>query len=46
MTTPEDRALLLHPDRFRTDAIALQPTATEGETRLRAQRERMGINLQ
>ncbi len=46
MTTPEDRALLLHPDRFRTDAIALQPTATEGEMRLRAERERMGINLE
>jgi hypothetical protein len=46
MTTPEDRALLLRPDRFRTDAIALQPTATEVETRLRAQRERMGINLE
>ena len=46
MTTPEDRALLLHPDRFSTDAIALQPTATEGEMRLRAERERMGINLQ
>ena len=46
MTTPEDRALLLRPDRFRTDAIALQPTATEGEMRLRAERERMGINLQ
>ncbi len=45
MTTPEDRALLLRPHRFRTDAIALQPAATESEARLRAERERMGINL-
>jgi hypothetical protein len=46
MTTPEDRALLLHPDRFLTESIALQPIATEREARLRAERERMGINLQ
>jgi hypothetical protein len=46
MTTPEDRELLLHPDRFRTESIALQPIATESKARLKAERERMGINLQ
>jgi hypothetical protein len=45
MTTPEDRALLLRPDRFRTLAIALVPTATESDARQRAERVRMGINL-
>ncbi len=47
MTTPEDRALLMRPDNFRTDAIGLQQTAEIGrEARLRAERVRMGIDLQ
>jgi hypothetical protein len=46
MTTPEDRALLLHPDRFRTETIALQPVQTEREENLYAERLRLGINLQ
>jgi hypothetical protein len=47
MTTPEDRALLLHPDRFRTDAMELTLNSVESETqaRLRTERIRMGINL-
>jgi hypothetical protein len=45
MTTPEDRALLVNPSRFRTDAVALQPVETESETRLRAELIRMGIVL-
>jgi hypothetical protein len=46
MTTPEDRALLLHPHKFRTEEMSLQLAETEIEARLRAERERMGINLQ
>ena len=51
MTTPEDRALLLHPGRFRTEGIALQknllqPVQTEREENLYAERLRLGINLQ
>ena len=46
MTTPEDRALLLHPHKFRTESMSLQLAETETEARLRAERERMGINLQ
>jgi hypothetical protein len=47
MTTPEDRALLLHPERFRTDAMELTLNSVESETqaRLRTERIRMGINL-
>ncbi len=45
MTTPEDRALLLHPSRFLTRANALQPAETVEEARLRSERVRMGINL-
>ena len=45
MTTPEDRALLMHPGRFLSDAIALQPTETELDARVRAERVRMGIDL-
>jgi hypothetical protein len=45
MTTPEDRALLVNPSRFRTDAVALHPVETESETRLRAESIRMGIVL-
>ena len=46
MTTPEDRALLLHPGRFCTDRIALQPVQTVREENLYAERLRLGINLQ
>jgi hypothetical protein len=51
MTTPEDRALLLHPGRFRTEGIALQqsllqPVQTKREENLYAERLRLGINLQ
>ncbi len=46
MTTPEDRMLLLHPDRFLTERITLQPVQTEREENLYAERFRMGINLQ
>ena len=45
MTTPEDRALLLHPHRFRSDRISLQPVQTEREEKLYAERLRLGINL-
>ena len=46
MTTPEDRALLLHPGRFCTESIELQPVQTEREENLYAERLRLGINLQ
>ena len=46
MTTPEDRALLLHPHRFLSDRIALQPVQTEREQQQYAERLRLGINLQ
>ena len=45
MTTKEDRALLLNPGRFRTDAIALKPVEDEATARLNAERVRMGIEL-
>ncbi len=45
MTTPEDRAMLMHPDRFLTDRISLSPIATERELSLKAERVRMGIDL-
>ena len=45
MMTKEDRALMLNPGRFRTDAIALQPVADEATVRLNAERVRMGIVL-
>ena len=45
MTTKEDRALMLNPGRFRTDAIALHPVQDEATARLGAERVRMGIEL-
>ena len=45
MTTPEDRALLMHPSRFRAEGINLNPFETPREAQLRAERIRMGINL-
>jgi hypothetical protein len=45
MMTKEDRALMLNPGKFRTDAIALQPVAGETTARLTAERVRMGIEL-
>ena len=45
MTTPEDRALLLHPHRFRSDNISMQPVRTERDEKQYAERLRLGINL-
>ena len=45
ITTPEDRELLLHPHRFRSDRIAPQPVQTEREEKQYAERLRLGINL-
>ena len=45
MTTPEDRALLLHPHRFRSERISLQPVQTQREEKQYAERLRLGINL-
>ena len=45
MTTPEDRELLLHPHRFRSDKNELQPVRTEREEKQYAERLRLGINL-
>ena len=52
MTTPEDRALLLHPHRFRSERISLQPVQTERDGSvserqgsLYQERLRLGINL-
>jgi hypothetical protein len=45
MTTPEDRELLLHPHRFRSERIKLQPVQTEREAHQYAERLRLGINL-
>ncbi len=45
MLTKEDRALLLHPGRFRADAVALKPFESETEARLKAERVRMGVEL-
>jgi hypothetical protein len=45
MTTPEDRALLLHPHRFRSERMSLQPVQTEREEKQYAERLRLGINL-
>ena len=46
MTTTQDRAMLMHPSRYRTEAIALQPTGTSRQANLKAERMRMGIDLQ
>jgi len=46
MTTPQDRALLLHPHRFLTAEIDMHPVQTEREENLYAERLRLGINLQ
>ena len=45
MTTPEDRALLLHPHRFLSERIACLPVRTEREEKQYAERLRLGINL-
>ncbi len=48
MTTAQDRAMLMHPSRYRTESLALQPTDSETsrEASLKAERLRMGIELQ
>ena len=45
MTTPQDRAMLMHPSRYRTDALARQPTETSREASMKGERLRMGIEL-
>ena len=45
MTTPEDRALLMHPSRFLAEEMAAHPVETSREARLKAERKRLGINL-
>ena len=45
MTTPEDRELLMNPSKFLSDTVSADPTETESQTRLRAERIRMGISL-
>ena len=44
MTTAEDRAMLMHPNRFLTGQLSLD--RTELEVNLKAERIRMGIDLQ
>jgi hypothetical protein len=45
MTTREDRALMLNPARFRTDAVALRSEENPTEARLKAERMRMGVDM-
>jgi hypothetical protein len=45
MTTPEDRELLLHPSRFLTQKISLNPVETSRQASLYSHRIRMGIDL-
>jgi hypothetical protein len=46
MTTPEDRELLMNPSKFLSDTVSqADPTETESQTKLRAERIRMGISL-
>ncbi len=45
MITREDRELLLHPHRFRADAIKLPPDVRQTDVRLKAERVRMGVEL-
>jgi hypothetical protein len=46
MTTPEDRDLLMHPSKFLSEQFSVQPGETARDASLRAERIRMGINLQ
>jgi hypothetical protein len=46
MTTAQDRAMLMFPSRYRTESLALQPTGTSRQANLKAERMRMGIDLQ
>jgi hypothetical protein len=45
MTTPEDRELLMHPSRFLSEQVALNPVDSSRERDQKAHRIRMGINL-
>ena len=45
MTTREDRALMLNPGRFRTDAVALRSDENRTESWLKAERMRMGVDM-
>ncbi len=44
MMTKKDRAIMLNPSRFRTDAIALEPLDTS-DVNVNTERVRMGIDL-
>jgi hypothetical protein len=46
MTTPEDRSLLLRPSRFRSEMSSLMPSQSDSDSKLKAERLRMGIELQ
>ena len=46
MTTPEDRTMLMHPARFLAGQLSSDPSETEIEMNLKAERIRMGIDLQ
>jgi hypothetical protein len=46
MTTPEDRAMLIRPRRFRASSISLNPVQSAREARQLAERIRLGIYLQ
>ena len=45
MTTPEDRELLMHPSKFLSEQVALNPVDSSRERDQKAHRIRMGINL-
>ena len=45
MTTTDDRALMLNPGRFLTDAVALRSDENPTEARLKAERMRMGVDM-
>jgi hypothetical protein len=45
MTTREDRALMLNPGRFRTDAVALRSDENRTKSWLKAERMRMGVDM-
>jgi hypothetical protein len=46
MTTPEDRAMLMKPHRFRSSSIKSNPVQSPREAQLFAERIRLGIYLQ
>ena len=46
MTTPEDRALLMAPHRFRTSSVSMNPVQSARDAQQMEQRIRLGIYLQ